>query len=78
MIELQLPRSSLYSLTRREIQVLQCISDGLTSKEIANELSISQFTVANHRKNMINKMGARNSLELAYRLKKLRNEGQLR
>jgi DNA-binding NarL/FixJ family response regulator len=36
-------------LTEREVQVLQLISNGLTAKEISDELEISPKTVENHK-----------------------------
>ncbi len=40
-------------LSRRELEVLQLISQGFSSKNIAEHLCISQNTVNNHRKNML-------------------------
>lgn len=51
-------------LTMREKEILSCIANGLSSKQIADRLSISLNTVSNHRKNMLLKTGARNSVEL--------------
>ena len=48
------------SISCREEQILQLISQGYTIKEIANMLFISPLTVASHRKNMMMKMQARN------------------
>lgn len=48
------------NLSPRELQVLHMIMDEMTSREIANDLSISPRTVETHRKNMIRKTGARN------------------
>ena len=58
--------SSTYGvrLTAREKEILACIASGLSSKQIAGKLFISINTVANHRKNMLAKTGARNSAEL--------------
>ena len=58
--------SSTYGvrLTAREKEILAFIASGLSSKQIAGKLFISINTVANHRKNMLAKMGARNSAEL--------------
>ena len=52
------------SLTSREVEILSCIIEGLNTRQIANKLSISENTVANHRKNMLRKRGAKNSAEL--------------
>lgn len=50
--------------SRREKEVLLWVADGLSSKEIANKLFISEGTVINHRKNMLMKSGCRNVAEL--------------
>ena len=51
-------------LTRREKEILQFIAAGLSSKEIADKLFISEHTVSNHRKNMLRKKGAKSSAQL--------------
>ena len=51
-------------LTRRERQVATMMAEGLTSKEIARALDISPRTVEVHRARLLEKFGARNSLEL--------------
>ncbi len=51
-------------LTRREKEILCCIAEGLSSKQIASKLFISENTVANHRKNMLRKKGAKSSAQL--------------
>jgi DNA-binding CsgD family transcriptional regulator len=52
------------TLTLREKEILTCIAQGLSSKQIAGKLAISLNTVNNHRKNMLAKRGARSSAEL--------------
>ena len=47
-------------LTRREKEVLELISEGLTNQEIAEKLFISISTVDTHRKNLLAKFDARN------------------
>lgn len=53
-------------LTPRETEILALIAKGIGSKQIAGLLSISGNTVANHRKNMLAKMGAKSSAELVF------------
>lgn len=48
------------ALTQREVEILKCIRSGLTSKEIASKLFISNNTVNNHRKNILTKTGCHN------------------
>jgi len=45
-------------LSRRERQVLECLSDGRSNKLIARDLGISPRTVEIHRANMMAKLGA--------------------
>ena len=44
-------------LTRREIEVLKLVAEGLFNKEIAFKLSISEKTVKNHVSNIFKKIG---------------------
>ncbi len=52
------------SLTEREKDILKLIAMELTSNEIAAKLYISPYTVETHRKNLIQKLGVRNSAGL--------------
>lgn len=52
------------SLSPREIQIIKLIAHGRTNKEIAQELFISELTVATHRKNILRKTNARNAASL--------------
>ena len=45
-------------LTTRELQVLEFLAEGQSSKEIANFLAISEATVKGHLKNLYDKLGA--------------------
>jgi DNA-binding NarL/FixJ family response regulator len=49
-------------LTRREQQLVQMISRGLTNKEIASQLNLSEQTVKNHIHRMLRKVGASDRL----------------
>ena len=49
-------------LTRREQQLVQMISHGLTNKEIASQLNLSEQTVKNHIHRMLRKLGAADRL----------------
>jgi DNA-binding CsgD family transcriptional regulator len=50
-------------LSRREKQVLSCVERGLISNQIADELSISKFTVSRHRQEILSKLQVKNSAE---------------
>jgi DNA-binding NarL/FixJ family response regulator len=49
-------------LTRREQQLVHMIDRGLTNKEIASQLNLSEQTVKNHIHRMLRKLGASNRL----------------
>ena len=57
-----------YSLTRRELEIIRCVSQGLTNQQIADKLFVSLFTVTTHLKNIYEKVGVRNRTELIFRL----------
>ncbi len=50
--------------TDREKEILEHLSMGLNSKEISSQLNISSHTVDAHRKNMMQKLNARNVAHL--------------
>ena len=52
-------------LTRREREILQLISDGMTNKAIARKLDISESTVKVHVKYLLKKMNLKSRLEAA-------------
>jgi DNA-binding NarL/FixJ family response regulator len=54
---------ALSVLTAREREVLDCMADGLSRKEIANQLGVSGNTVRTHTQNLIGKLGVHSSLE---------------
>ena len=57
-------RQKTGSLTAREVQIFDLVIAGLSNKQIAYQLSISQRTVETHRARVKQKMGARNTASL--------------
>jgi two-component system, NarL family, nitrate/nitrite response regulator NarL len=53
-----------FGLTRREMQILQSLAEGLCNKEIARTFGISEQTVKHHVSSILNKTGMSNRLEL--------------
>lgn len=51
------------SLSRRELEVLQLLSEGLSTSEVADRLFLSVNTVRNHVTHLMAKLGARSRLE---------------
>jgi DNA-binding NarL/FixJ family response regulator len=57
--------SSIWNkVTSREYQILQCLTEGMSSKEIANRFDVSPHTVANQRASIIRKARVKNTAEL--------------
>ena len=50
-------------LTRRELETLQFVADGLTNKEIGSRLSITEGTVKNHVHNALEKLQLENRIQ---------------
>jgi two-component system, NarL family, response regulator LiaR len=49
------------ALTDRELKCLQCLADGLSTKEIAREMHIAEETVKTYLRSMYRKLGVRHS-----------------
>jgi DNA-binding NarL/FixJ family response regulator len=63
----RLPFSQAKILTSRERQVLDCIRDGRSNKEIAQKLNIAEPTVKNHVHNLLEKLEVTNRAQAAVR-----------
>lgn len=57
-------RKNLYSLTKREKEILKLICDGKLTREIADQLFISLHTIETHRRNILNKMEVKNTAHM--------------
>lgn len=62
--EKEVSKEKIVSITHREHEILEKISKGKTSQEIADELYISRRTVEAHRYNIIQKLTLKNSSDL--------------
>jgi DNA-binding NarL/FixJ family response regulator len=51
-------------LTAREKEVLELIAEGYTNPQIAEKIFLSPFTVDSHRKNLLAKLGVKNTASL--------------
>ncbi|MGA0560276.1 response regulator [Larkinella sp. VNQ87] len=57
--------SSIWNkVTSREAQILTCLTEGMSSQEIAKRFDISANTVANQRASILRKAGVKNTVEL--------------
>ena len=52
------------AISRRELEILRLVCMGYNSRQIGDRLFISEFTVQTHRRNMVKKLGLRNSHQL--------------
>ena len=53
-----------YGLSKREVEVLQCVCRGLTNKEIAERKFISEYTVKDHVKKIMRNMSVNSRSEI--------------
>lgn len=63
-----LDAENCYKLTKRELEILKLVQDGLNSTEIADKLCTSKYTVDTHRKNILNKTNSNNFIDLIRKL----------
>ena len=59
------PEKKTYGLTPRELEVVTCIVEGCSNKDIAKQFTISEETVKRHLSNIFDKTGVSTRLELA-------------
>ncbi len=57
-----------YGFTRRQQDVLACLCRGLSSRQIAQELCISETTVADHIQALLSKSGSRSRADMLVRI----------
>lgn len=66
MVSRRMPeKTKTVALSRRERTVLRYLAEGFSSKEIADVLGISVYTVINHRTNLMRKIGLRRAAQLS-------------
>jgi two-component system nitrate/nitrite response regulator NarL len=58
------PSSS--ELSEREIEIIRYVAEGHNSREIANKLFLSEYTVKTHRRNIMHKLHVKTSAELIH------------
>ena len=57
-------RTPLQEMTKREKEILQLVVQGFTSRQMAEQLNLSQRTVDHHRSNLLRKCNRKNSVDL--------------
>ena len=58
--------NGLNLLSKRELEVVQCLAEGLTNREIAKRLGLSQHTIKNYLFRVFDKLGVSSRLELLF------------
>ena len=65
-------RADAIGITARELEILEAIAAGLSNKEIAERLFVSENTVKTHSSRVFDKLGARRRTQAVQRGKELR------
>ena len=60
-------KSPVEALSARELDVLRCMAEGLSNKQIARDLDISEHTVKFHVNAILGKLGAQSRTEAVVR-----------
>jgi DNA-binding NarL/FixJ family response regulator len=58
-----------FKISKRELEVVQLICEGLANKQISEKLFISEYTVKDHIKNILRKMGVTSRSQIISSLK---------
>jgi DNA-binding NarL/FixJ family response regulator len=61
----ELAQNALGALTPRELEIVEFVKQGLSNKIIAYNLKLSENTVRNHLRNIMEKLGLRNRVQVA-------------
>ncbi|MGA9352992.1 MAG: LuxR C-terminal-related transcriptional regulator [Terriglobales bacterium] len=59
-------RKGLNLLTKREAEVVACLAEGMTNREIAERIGLSQHTIKNYLFRIFDKLGVSNRIELLF------------
>jgi len=60
-----IPTPTLSGLTEREHQILNLVADGLSNKQVASALHVTEKTIKNHMTDIMQKLQVRNRVEAA-------------
>jgi two-component system, NarL family, nitrate/nitrite response regulator NarL len=65
MLQAAVPERKTYGLTPRELEVVGCIVEGCSNRDIAKQYSISEERVKRHLSKVFDKTGVSTRLEVA-------------
>ncbi|MBI3235333.1 MAG: response regulator transcription factor [Bacteroidetes bacterium] len=63
--------TKMEKLTKREIEILELVSEGFTSREIAIKLTLSKKTVDVHREHILKKFESNNMIKVLYEVNRI-------
>lgn len=63
-----LDAENCYNLTKRELEILNLVQEGVNSIDISKKLFISKHTIDTHRKNILRKTNSANFIELIQKM----------
>lgn len=64
----EIPADVTNILTRRELEIALLVAEGLTSRVIAHQLGIAEWTVVNHLRKVMRKLGCQSRVQVARRV----------
>ena len=67
--EVNRAKQAQLGITARELEILECIADGLSNREIAGKLSVSENTVKTHSGRLFDKLDARRRTQAVQKAK---------
>ena len=68
---ISLPSEGIPQITPRQMEVLRLLSSGHSTREIGSELYLSEATVRNHIRGLLQAFGAHSQLEVLARAREL-------
>jgi DNA-binding CsgD family transcriptional regulator len=66
--EPEVPSAVATALTKRELEVALLVAEGMTNRIIARELGIAEWTVVNHLRKVMRKLGCQSRVQVTRRL----------
>ena len=76
-IELPAKENAVYNanlnLTRRELEIIQLVDEGLNNNEIADRLYVSFHTIKTHLERIFNKLGVNNRTAMLYKYREMQS-----